>query len=68
MSDQKTVTCRYCKASMPDDAGAFYHEKDCHRRDVQRRMDEAEARPGGYRPGERASLEREMGRAMYTGD
>lgn len=37
----KTITCPYCGAQMEDDAGAFYHQADCHRRDATARLERA---------------------------
>lgn len=57
--------CRWCKRPEEGNAGDYYHEKDCHRRDVLRRMEDAEKR-GDHAAIER--LERELFRASYTGD
>ena len=68
MTSEKVVTCKWCKAEMPDNPGAYYHEMDCHRRDVLRRMNDAEARGVDKCGGEYVRLERELFRASYTGD
>lgn len=63
---EKLTTCKWCKTVMPDDAGAYYHEADCHRKDVLRRMKLAEEQ--GASASVMAKLERELYRASYTGD
>lgn len=66
MSEPPNTTCPYCKASMPSDPGAYYHRKDCERRDLTRRLGEAYARNAGS--DEIAQLKRELDRASYVGD
>jgi hypothetical protein len=53
------VLCPFCGTTLPDDPDAYYHRKECQRRDVARRI-EAQ----GSTPALRAELER----ASYVGD
>jgi hypothetical protein len=64
----QNVTCPYCKETMPDDPGSYYHRKRCEADDVLRRMREAKARGVNESSDEWASLERALFRASYTGD
>lgn len=59
-------TCPWCGRENEGNAGDYYHEKDCHRRDVLRRMDELSQRGGTKYLMEQ--LERELAEAAYTGD
>jgi hypothetical protein len=55
----ETNQCRWCGRPDKGDAGDFYHEKTCHRKDVLRRMEEE---------GETEALKSELWQASYTGD
>lgn len=66
MNEAKTVTCRWCKAEMPDDPGAYYHRRDCERRAVQDRLEHAQAM--GATDEQIAELEAELLAAGNTGD
>ena len=60
--------CRWCGRQDENNPGDYYHEKACHRRDVTRRMDEAERRGVDKMSREWERLERELFEASYTGD
>jgi len=53
--------CPWCGREAAGNVSDYYHEKDCHRRDVLRRMESAEA-------SEMLALDRELAEASYTGD
>jgi hypothetical protein len=57
--DPEYSKCRWCGRQKKGNAGDYYHEKACHRRDVIRRM-EIEGRT--------KELERELEKASDTGD
>ena len=59
--------CRWCGQKDEGNAGDYYHEKACHRRDVIRRMEELEA-AGDFNSQKMERLERELFLASYTGD
>ncbi|MEK9726449.1 MAG: hypothetical protein VW405_23605 [Rhodospirillaceae bacterium] len=67
MTAPPTTTCPWCNREMVADPGAYYHEKDCHRRDVQRRMDEAR-RTLGEDSGAMLRLREELDMVSYVGD
>ena len=58
--------CPWCNRESEGNPGDYYHEKQCHRWDVLRRMEELEL--GGGTPEQWEALERELGKASYTGD
>ena len=58
--------CRWCGRPDEGNAGDYYHEKQCHRQDVLRRMDELSMRGGTFY--EMEKLQRELAEASYTGD
>lgn len=60
--------CRWCGRKDEDNPGDYYHEKDCHRKDVLRRMDALDAVGVGDLDPRREHLERELFAASYTGD
>lgn len=69
MPTERTTICPWCKAEMPDNPGAYYHESACHRRDVLRRIEEAEREGAGADTYQKlARLERELEAASYVGD
>lgn len=55
--------CRWCGRANEGNAGDYYHEKDCHRKDVLRRLDLARGRGESTE-----ALKEELERASYTGD
>ena len=56
--------CKWCGRPEAGNPGDYYHEKQCHRRDVLRRIEEAK-RAGVHRD---TALERELAEALYAGD
>ena len=66
MGDYGIGHCPWCGREDAGNAGDYYHEKDCHRRDVLRRMDILEQHGGD--DAIMGRLERELAEASYTGD
>lgn len=64
MSRSGAKQCRWCGRFEEGNAGDYYHEKECHRRDVVRRMDSTD--PDDLEA--MAKLEQELFEASYTGD
>ena len=60
-----TGKCRWCGQVEAGNAGDYYHEKDCHRRNVLARIDVAKLTDD---QDEIDKLRRELHIASYTGD
>ena len=60
--------CKWCGRANEDNPGDYYHEKDCHRRDVLRRLKQARFDGVGDDSPTIQRLERELERASNTGD
>lgn len=58
--------CKWCGRPEEGNPGDYYHEMQCHRKDVLRRMEEMSMRGGTEY--EMEKLERELFQASYTGD
>lgn len=61
-----TVTCEWCSKSMPNDPGAWYHEKACEADAVERELDAARERGDDVMHIRR--LERRLEQVRYVGD
>ncbi len=57
-----TPICKWCGREDEGNPGDYYHEKECHRKDVLRRMKVPQSGE------EMEKLERELAEASYTGD
>ena len=62
-----TPRCRWCGRPERGNPGDYYHEKQCHREDVIRRMEIAKKVTGDDNIS-MEKLERELAEASYTGD
>ena len=58
------IRCKWCGKPEEGNAGDYYHEMACHRKDVLRRIDKADPNDLSLM----ARLQRELFRASYTGD
>jgi hypothetical protein len=65
-TEHRTVTCRFCGEAMPDDAGAYYHRKQCEQYYVAGLLADAQER--GESPETIKALERRLEDARYVGD
>lgn len=65
------VTCRWCGKEFDYDAGYYYHEHECHARDVRRRiklLKDGHIRAIGVYEAARTKLQVELEEAEYVGD